>query len=82
MYIWLIKKAVYINDPNKKRTLLIVILLTLNFGFSVFATINVFRYQFFPLIIIAAITAYFIQIISEPKTIIARQNMQPVLLTE
>jgi hypothetical protein len=49
------------KKPNNKILILITAFLAINFAFSVFATINVLRYQFFPMIVCFTFTLLLIE---------------------
>lgn len=76
---WLfISRNVYSLNKSLRQTLIVTTsLLLANFGFCVFATIIVMRYQFFPLIVVTVFSVLLLELIGKKE---ANPQMPPISL--
>ncbi len=66
--VWIfIQKGFKLSSKNSRILYLILSFWFLNFVFSIAATVNVLRYQFFPMLVIGAFVIYIFQTIEAPS---------------
>lgn len=76
--VWLLLKRKRLQNSTEfnKTIWLNTAFLLLNFGFSVFATINVFRYQFFPMILCLTSSLLLIGVLDKRKSAVGHLPIQ------